>query len=1211
MAEFKPTPAQNSVIETKKKSLLVSAAAGSGKTAVLIRRIARMIQDGEADVSRLVVVTFTKAAAGELRRRLYDELNDRAAQDPNNARLAEQVLRLGSAQISTVHSFCFALVQEYKKECGLSGKIRVCDDTQAAQFLRESVEEEIEARLTGEESEAFCAFYEFFSDARSDQNLVRTLESLYLSADSYPGRVAFLRDRNEDRRAEWERLKNGGSFFNVAPGKRLLIKIRDLLSDQTGRLEALSAAVDPGFADLAEDALERLLSARQTALSQLESAEPQSVLEALCRADKDAMAVYPNGNFKVVKLLPPEIKPLYGGLRNHVSGLIKEISALLDEVRTSAADAPEDYAETLRINDVLIPVLEGISRRYREKKREKAVLDYADLEHLVLELVSERRGDGFVPTETGRRIGDEIDAIFVDEYQDTNPVQDRIFHAIARPDNLFIVGDPKQSVYRFRGADPEIFIRLKNGMPRIDQASPEQTSAKILLSDNFRCDQTVVDYVNQVFRVVMDSRAKDSLYSGEDELNPAKETDKQESLKCEWIMTRKEFSDPPADPDSAVTPESEAVAEEISAVLRGKIKKKDGSLFRPSEIAVLCRNGSRFPALCESLARRGISGSVAENTEILNEPETLFATSFLSVLDNPMDDVALIAALSSPVFRFSSDDLYGVRLAYPELRFFHALSRYAEEKQDETAQKGRDFLRVFFKLLEKSKALPLQELVWVCYETLSIRECYAVTGEVSDARQYLMDAARDFETFSLRSIPDFLSYLSEDRSSYAARQQEESVTVQTMHKSKGLEYPVVFAAFLGTEFNTSDEKSLILLSPRYGAVPLIPRADGAVRWESCLYRSAKEQMRASAREEEMRVLYVAMTRAKNKLYLSASPGRSKWSTKAIGAFLDLPEPLDGDPLQSVVRRANSHLEFLLAAAHKNETLRRALGAVLELEENHAEKIGALEPFRGEDLTVSFRGAVDVTPVGREGKKKDRAIFDPEELKAALSFRYRDDGRTLLPKKLSVSEILARGREEEEDLSPRTLMDFENGKLKNSAAFVGTSMHEVMQFARFREAAENLSGELDRLLREGFLTREAYDCLERDKLEAFFRSPFYARLAASPKVVHEKRFNVLLDGKDLIGKEGEVLVQGDIDVYFEKPDGTICVADFKTDRVRDPDGETILRERHGEQLRLYARAVEAITEKPVTELLLYSFSLGRPVNVTLERKIRNKDEKNAQ
>ena len=364
-----------------------------------------------------------------------------------------------------------------------------------------------------------------------------------------------------------------------------------------------------------------------------------------------------------------------------------------------------------------------------------------------------------------------------------------------------------------------------------------------------------------------------------------------------------------------------------------------------------------------------------------------------------------------------------------------------------------------------------------------------------------------------------------------------------------------------------------------------------------MYQAAKEEYRRELLEEKKRLFYVSLTRAKTKLYLTGS-SRSGLGTLQRKFFLDREEPLPDEVTRDLVERCDSLLEFFFAASHENALFRRALAAAVEEDDpkndSFAEDAGEFEEGL---FSVSFRGA-------RPAPEKDDTVeeedsfegFDPEKLRAALAFTYEDDGRMDLPKKLSVSQIVAQNREEEEDLQPRSLLEFQNGKLRSSAAFIGTSMHEVMQFADLEKAAEDLDAEIDRLYQNGFLTKEAVECLDRKKLSAFFRSPLYERMKQSPALVHEKRFNVLLDGEKWIGKPGEILVQGVVDAYFEKEDGTICVTDFKTDRVLGKEGEKILCERHGEQLRLYADALEKITGKEVTELLLYSFSLGRAVQV---------------
>lgn len=1187
MPEREWTSAQRDAFEARNRNLVVSAAAGSGKTAVLIRRIADLVcgedgqNEGKMDLSRIVVVTFSKAAAAELRRKLYEELSERAGQNPASRHIAEQLYQIHAAHISTIHSFCYSVLQEYKAECDLPGKTRICEDAEGKMLLRESAEEALEkALLMHKEGELpnLETVYLLFGDGRSDSGLLNTIVDSVERCSSFPGKCAFLREKNEQYAEELFRLRQKSiRFADTAFGGLLAEEAKRVFAGERDILEYLLRAI--ASTQRVDELYGAAFAARISAVKAAERAVSEGRFF-------DAEAILHEGfaqKLPRATKVPPEEAALQAVCKSIADGKVPDrLFSFCLENFFSEKEILEDFTSYVEINTTLIRLLEWTDEIYSAKKREKGLLDYADLEHRVLRLVAKREPDGsFSKTAVGEAITRKLDAVFVDEYQDSNRIQDAIFRAVTNGRNLFIVGDPKQSIYRFRGAEPSIFSYYKNRMPAYNAGSND-TESKILLSHNFRCDKNVIDLTNSLFRVLMDASAKDSLYGKEDELIFAKKREEEDiDEKCELLLIDRKLAPDAQNPENL---EAEVIAARIEAILKGEIKKGNGRLFAPSDIAVIARKDKYLKQVQAALTARGIPCSALGDDLILQEPEALFSQSLLAAIENPMDDVALLAVLSSPVFCFSGDDLYGLRRAYGKMPFFSAMQRYSREKEDEIAQKSAAFLETLFFLIEKSKALPLEELIWLCYEKLAIRESFAAAGKPSDTLYFLLDAARSFESFSLRSLPSFLDYVKSGKTPFVKKESRQAVNLLTIHKSKGLEFPILFVGFLGGKFNEEDQKKTLLLSERFGSVSLVPRLEGAARWASAMFRAVAMDMEAQNREEEKRVLYVALTRARSKLYMTAEVKQRKLETVAQNNLLVSPLPLSASLARYLIAEAPSQLDCLFVALHDIAAFRSAV-----------EARGVAE---NEMLRVSFLGRAESGDPAEKEAEKAAPGFDVEELARYLAFSYEGDGFAELPKKLSVSEIVAAGREEEAEIAPRTLLDFQNGRLKNSAAFIGTSMHEVMQYADFARAAENLDGELSRLLKKGFLTQEAYDCLETEKLAAFFRSDLYRRMASSPRCVHEKRFNVLLDGESLLGKKGEVLVQGVIDVYFEKKDGSICIVDFKTDRVRPDTGEQILLERHGAQLRLYRLAIEAITEKPVSELLLYSFSLGRAIFVPL-------------
>ena len=447
---------------------------------------------------------------------------------------------------------------------------------------------------------------------------------------------------------------------------------------------------------------------------------------------------------------------------------------------------------------------------------------------------------------------------------------------------------------------------------------------------------------------------------------------------------------------------------------------------------------------------------------------------------------------------------------------------------------------------------------------------------------YLYEAARNCKTSTFVSLYTFLKYFEKriaDGVSIAPEGGNRNrVSIMTIHKSKGLEFPVVFTSFLAQRFDLRDESAKLILSPEFGPCFHLPEDGGRVKVNTFLRRAAALNMHAAMVEEEMRVLYVALTRPETKLIITAKP--QNYKSLARDLLLCTKTPLKRDLTEHLLRGASSPLMLLLLSLRDSAALRQTL------EDGMAHTEGS--------FTCSIALPLPVTEAVAKEEQVAAVEFDPAEILSSLDFEYEEAALSRLPKKLSVSQLLRAGREEEASLSLRRLKQFTPAGLAKSAAQIGTLTHSVMQFADFHSLAADVDTELDRLVEKGFITEEDAALVEKDWLRTFFASDLYQRMKSSASLIREKRFNVLLPAKELLGTEGNVLVQGVIDAWFEEADGSITIVDFKTDRVKAADGEAILLERHSEQLRLYALAVEQLTEKRVGKRVLYSFSLGKEI-----------------
>jgi len=1175
------TPDQKNALDARGTSLVVSAAAGSGKTSVLTERIVGLLSDETSMVraDRLVVVTFTANAAREVSARLYDALSREIAERGGNTEyLSGQLLALSRAHISTIHSFCFSLIRDHRKKLGLPEKIRVGEDTQTDEMKKEAAEEAVEHYLNGEQGKKNGeTLFRLFGSVKNASLLAESILSVMNRISSYPdGSDGLVRGLEEMKQESLALLKGKYRFAETPLGSftALLAEEKCLLAAHLLEETAKNACpTDEKGQKAIDDLFWRTEELRRAAL--------------LCRLGR-----FQEGEETVLRMLSVTRKPTTA-LREDEKNLIKavydkEVKAALKDFFKKYLPSEEDQTaketeEMLSLLSDFVSVLQDAEKRYSERKRKKGILDFADLEHLALRLAGEKKDGKWQQSETGKRLAEEFDAVFVDEYQDTNEIQDMIFRFVSREDNLFIVGDPKQSIYRFRGAEPRVFTEYTQNTPFYEKGGSGMQ--KILLSANFRCDKSVVDLVNLIFRGIMRAEEETSLYKKEDELICSKvKGEKERSYPAEIVLVEK----PPKEEAGEEEEENAVPLEERGEIsylchriekILTEDEKEEGKLFQPEDIAVICETNDQVALVQNALEARNIPCAIASKAEKKLLPEALFVRSLLGALDNPADDVALLATLSSPVFRFSPDEMYAIRQTGRKISFFAAMKQLARDEGHSLAPKVRETLQTLEDLRLLSHRTPLSSFCFQLYRRLLIAELYASETYPPWKDDFLL-AAAEAQAQGPDTLGEFCRFL--DQRKEKASIQGDGVRVINIHQSKGLEFPVVFVSFLGKTISSKDEDpTLLILQGKYMATPLL-RLGGAAKKNTAYRKAIALSLREENREETARKYYVAMTRAKQRLILTAhSGGVEALRTKLLFGT----GPFSPETRSLLERNASTVLQMVLLALREEDPVKEYL-------------------LTGESAANDTFSITSVLPPPftpwekREEEKASSPIHPLEECTPYFHFEYEEKAAETLPRKLSVSELLRRGRDEEASL---TLMHLpaDRTHLLPDAAKIGTATHKVMQFIDFETAKTDPDVAMSRLVEKRFLSPEEMALVEKDAVRKFFSSPLFGRIAASPDVEHEKRFNVLLPAGELLGTEGEVLIQGVVDAWFENPDGSLSLVDFKTDRVKEKDGKAVLLERHGEQLRLYRLAVECLTGKKVSELLLYSFALGCEISVPLK------------
>ena len=1170
MKEIQWTREQQEAIYGRGGSILVSAAAGSGKTAVLSERVVEMLtrEEDPVDADRLLVVTFSNAAAREMKQRISRRLWELSREDPGNARLARQQLLLESAQISTIHAFCIQLIRGYFQQLGLPADFRIAEERELDLLKTRAVRAVIEEAYSAGE-EGFFDLVELLSTARSDSGLERNILRLY----------EFL--RNHPFYGEWmDRVLldcGSGKPLAEAPWGRILLAMAGEAVDYCLALTRQTIAMIRGDEGMEKAYLPAFL---------LDTAALERCREAIGKGDWDScvevvtMASFPRLGSLSRNYPDKEKKDRVQGNRSVVKELVRRLKMdcfLMDSAQ---------YRRDMERQEPAVRRLFGLARRFGEElsrlKLERRLLDFGDLEHYALALLYEDDGrGGHIPSPVAREAAERYREVLVDEYQDTNAAQEMIFAAVSREGkNLFQVGDVKQSIYRFRQARPEIFLGKKNSWAPYDGRT---FPAKIALRENFRTRREITGLVNDFFRLTMCPAVGEMYYREEDALVPAARYDETLSRPVTFAVI-----DPEEGAGEAAALEAEYIAGEVEALLSGGFtveEKGERRPLRPGDICILLRSPkNRAERYSAALERRRLPCWAERQGGFLESREVAPVAAYLKLLANPLLDLELAQVLLSPMYGCTADQLGALRANCKGNHLYRYFAAGGELPPPMAA-----FWRDYRRLRDLSAALPVQELLQALYAATGLLEKVRVMpgGEVREANlRLLLDYGADYQRRG-GDFGDFVAYLSSLRElsgdlPAASPPAGDAVTVMSIHRSKGLEFPVVFLADTAAQFNFRDLSAEVLLHPELGAACIL-RDNRLMQERETLARAAMAQEnRRGMLSEELRLLYVAMTRAREKLYLvGADPGLRRLSAAAG-------HPLGPEGIHPwLMRSARCPFDWLAEALVRHPGFDRELLPV-----------PAPEP-------VPCQGQLEVRWIRRPGKAREagegparrEAVPAPELLEAArraAAFAYPYPGDVETPSKLSVSELTRAAAGEEKYFflrRPKCLM----GEALTPAER-GVAAHKFMQFADLAAAAEDPGKELERLRDRGFLTPEEAGQMDLGMVEGFFRSPVGRRVMGAEKVYREIRFLKEFTPEELgkavpgLRPEGATVVQGIADCVFLEG-GRGVILDYKTDRA---DRGEELAERYGVQLELYRAILEETLGIPIGEKIIYSFALGREV-----------------
>ncbi|SCJ18349.1 ATP-dependent helicase/nuclease subunit A [uncultured Clostridium sp.] len=1243
MSSPKWTNEQQAVIDSRNCNLLVAAAAGSGKTAVLVERIIQIITDIEnpVDIDKLLVVTFTNAAASEMRERIGDAIAKALDKNPENSHLQNQLVLLNRASITTIHSFCLDVIKSNFHKISIDPNFRIGDQTECSLLKQESIEEVFEEYYEAKDI-GFLNLVESYAEKRGDKELQEIILSIYNFAMASPYPKKWLYDS-----VELFNIDDDFDFSNSIWAESILDNIKIEIK---GIESSMRKAIDY------VDGIEELESYKEKL-----SIEYSKILEILnaCNEGWDKAYYYMSNmqfeNFsKGVKRLSKDTPEYIKQARESAKAIRDKNKKSLESIIGSTF-----YKSNSQVFDeirYLYPVVKSISdlvisfeEKYQEKKKEKGLIDFSDIEHFALDILTDEDEEGnAVPSDVAKIYIDRFSEIFIDEYQDSNLVQEVLLSTIAKVENpnRFMVGDVKQSIYRFRQAKPEIFLE-KYANYDTEEGSKNR---KIMLYKNFRSRKEVVDSANYIFENIMSRNIGEIEYNENERLNLGasfKECEEENAIVggATEIHLMQKSSKVEESSDEKEEEREEIDNIQLEARMIGKIikdlinpdengqamkvyDKKLGS-YRSAEfkdIVILLRATSSWaPVFVDELMNMDIPTYADTGIGYFDTIEIKTILSLLQIIDNPIQDIPLIAVLKSPMFGFTPEELIDIRIEDRQKSFYEVL-KLTCEKDNELSNKVKYFIDKLEDFKEKSLYMSTDEFLWYLYIETGY---YAYVGALPAGTQrqanlkVLFERAKQFESTSFKGLFNFINFIkklkrssSDMGSAKTLGENANVVRIMSIHKSKGLEFPIVICAGMGKNFNTQDFKKNILYHHKLGYGPQLVDYNRKISYPSIAKEALKTIINMENLSEEMRVLYVAFTRPKEKLIITGSIKDIDSSIKKWGEDIENIGPVS----EYQILKGKNFLDWIMPAVLKHKNLSN-IRELINIESNtfneHESKWEARVWDKSDVLIekedIEDEETIDSILLNMDLDKDNSDYFGLISNK--LDYKYPFIESVNRAATISVTEIKRLESQLEEDYISKDLISKpteiktplfiqeSESKDKITAAQKGTIMHLFMQIVDLSKVSNlnDIKEEINLAVKKNILTQTQADTINPYKVLKFFKSNLGKRMLKAPFLKREQAFYLQIGIRDIFEAEGEfkhivnddtLMVRGIIDAYFEE-DGEIVIVDYKTDFVNEENKNEVIN-RYTKQLEIYSKALNQLTGKNIKEVYIYLFGLEEEI-----------------
>ena len=1200
MGEVKWTNEQKQAIEEKGSNILVAAAAGSGKTAVLVERIINRILNDKIDIDKLLVVTFTNAAASEMRERILDAIYKKIEEDPSNIELQRQITLLNKASICTIHSFCLDVIRNNFYEINISPNFRI-GDTAEIELLKQETLDDLFEKKYFEEDEDFLKLVDTYTGYRGDEPLKELVMEIYKFIQSSP----FPRKWLEEKVEEFNIKDLSLDFAKTKWGKLILEEYEKNIEETILGLKNVKQDLD------SNPELEKFSQVIRLDLENLEllKANLDSWDKVYELSQRFSFTKWPVDR-KIQSSIKDEAKEKRDKINKKFKGIKDKIFIY------TSKEAIQDLQEVYEILKLLKKVVLEFEETYGKVKLERNVIDFNDIEHLALKILIKEEDGKYVPTEVAKKYKDKFEEIAIDEYQDSNMVQEYILTSISKGNNIFMVGDVKQSIYKFRQAMPELFLG-KYEKYKLKKDKTENDDLKIQLFKNFRSRENILSTSNLVFQEIMSKKLGDVEYNEDEYLNlganypDIENVDFAGKTEIDVInLNKNQIEEETEDTennerieDSIL--EAKYVAKKIQELINSNYyvfdKKQGYRKITYKDIVVLLRSTATLAPIYEKeIADLGMPVFSDTSSEYLNSVEIQTIISVLKIIDNPMQDIPLVTVMRSMIGGFTDNDLIEIRLTDKNCNFYESILKAQVQVSEELRIKINNFLEKIENWREANEYLNLDELIWKIYLDTGYYNFVGLmqNGKLRQANlKMLFERAKQYESASFKGLFNFINFIDKLKlssgdlgSAKIIGENEDVIRIMSIHKSKGLEFPVVFLSSTGKKFNMQDLNKKVLLHQNIGLGPTYTNYENKIEYPTLAKEAIKIVTKREVLAEEMRVLYVALTRAKEKLVITGIEKDVNDSIDSKQKELEIyKDNIENKMNPNLVGKYKSYIDWIELVYLKNKDKDIMKFNIINkkdiLKENTEEK------EENKDIIKEIQNRA----VSKENINK---------IKQELEWKYKFEESVELPSELSVSKIkelknnVQLQNQEVSFAKPNFLIE----KTELTGAQKGTIMHLCLQRLKHKEEydLEKLKRMVKSLVEKEIILQKEADSVNYNKILEFFKSDIWKEMKEAKLVEQEKAFYFNIKANEIydVKSEEDILVQGIIDLYYINKDDELVLVDYKTDYVEN-NNEEILKEKYDIQLAIYKKALEKALDRKVDKVYIYSTWLGRAITINFE------------